>query len=411
MHEQSLDRNTVLDLLDETVHTLQRDDEASRTGTCEQLGIPRSEWGACRDAMVEELLQAEDWVEREEALVREVDRETPIDSEEGPEFLPSHQTLALFQSAMDEQLDMNEGRLFQPGDPRWLSVLYHRLRSRLRGKAPFVAHEALEDFRFALPERGRVVLVSDWGTGNVHAVAIAREIAGRAPDHVIHLGDVYYSGTRREVRSQFLDVWRAHGPSAARYWALNSNHEMYSGGRGYFGITLPAFGQPASYFSLRNRHWQLVGLDTGYVNHTLNPPQVAWLAGQLDSSRTILLTHHHLVSPFRKPGRHMEELLDPFISAGRIYGWFWGHEHHLIEFADHRGMKCRCIGHGSLPYAIPTRRRVRYDVPVARLEGRPSPRNPSLGMHGFALLTFDGPRLAVEYIDEVGGLAWSERWE
>jgi hypothetical protein len=26
------------------------------------------------------------------------------------------------------------------------------------------------------------------------------------------------------------------------------------------------------------------------------------------------------------------------------------------------------------------------------------------------LLTFDGPALEIEYVDEVGGSAWTERW-
>ena len=60
-------------------------------------------------------------------------------------------------------------------------------------------------------------------------------------------------------------MWRAHGPARARYWALNANHDMYCGGYGYFGHLLPAIGQPASYFSLGNDFWRLIGLDTGYV--------------------------------------------------------------------------------------------------------------------------------------------------
>jgi hypothetical protein len=83
----------------------------------------------------------------------------------------------------------------------------------------------------------------------------------------------------------------------------------------------------------------------------------------------------------------------------------------LIEFADYRGVKCRCIGHGSLPYVPPDQRRARHDVPVVRMETRPAPESPSRGMHGYALLTFDGPVLDIEYVDEAGGTAWAERWD
>ncbi len=92
------------------------------------------------------------------------------------------------------------------------------------------------------------------------------------------------------------------------------------------------------------------------------------------------------------------------------HGWFWGHEHHLVEYADHRGVKCRCIGHGALPYVPPDQVRRRHPADIVRIETRRSPIDPVRGIHGFALLTFDGPALHIEYIDEAGGTSWTERW-
>jgi hypothetical protein len=412
IHEETLDKETVLGAIEDTVHTLQRDEAALRTSTCEGLGIGTAEWAACRDQLIEDLQEATEWVEREEAIDEDVEEEPPVDSEQGPEFVPSHATLALFQSAMDEVLDSSPGRGFHSRDPRWLSVLYQRVRTGVRGKAPFIEHQRLEDFRFPLPDRATVALVSDWGTGNASAIAVARQIAARDPDHVIHLGDVYYAGTPREMERNFLNVWRAHGPRRSRYWGLNANHEMYSGGYGYFDRLLPAFEQPASYFSLANDRWRLIGLDSAYVTHNFTTPQMAWFAGQLGGgAKTILLTHHHLFSGFRKRGDALEAWLDPHLSDGRIFGWFWGHEHHLVEYADYRGVKCRCIGHGSLPYVPPDQLRRRHPVDIVRMETRPSPIHPSRGIHGFALLTFDERTLAIEYVDEEGGIAWAERWQ
>jgi Calcineurin-like phosphoesterase len=410
IHDETLDQQNVLDVVEKARNVLERESESVRLDTCDALGIGSEQWAACRAELVEQLQEAEEWLEREQVLRTVSD--APIDSDDGPEFIPGHQTLALVQSAMEEQLDRGPHRRFFPRDPKWLSVLYQRLRSRARGKAPFPQHERLSDFRFDLPPRCRVALVSDWGTGNSHAIAVAAQIRERRPDHVIHLGDVYYSGTPREMQKNFLEVWVAHGPRQARYWALNANHDMYSGGYGYFQHVLPAFGQPASYFNLQNAHWRLVGLDSGYVNHNLHAPQTDWLSEQLGgAAKTILLTHHHLLSPFRKRGDLLEEQLDPYLSGGRLFAWIWGHDHHLIEFADYRGVKCRCIGHGSLPYVPPDQRRARHDVPVVRMETRPAPESSSKGMHGYALLTFDGPVLDIEYVDEAGGTAWTERWD
>lgn len=411
IHEETLDKRTVLHVVEDAVTTLQRDDVSVRLGACDALGIGSDEWATCRDELIEQLQEAEEWVEREEALVQGAVEAPPVDSDHGAEFIPSHPTLALIQSAMDEHLDERPNTGFHRRDPKWISVLYQKLRARARGKAPFARHETPADFRFELPERGRVALVSDWGTGNAIAAAVARQIAARDPDHVIHLGDVYYSGTPREMDRNFLSMWRAYGPPAARYWALNGNHDMYSGGYGYFERVLPAFGQPASYFNLRNRFWQLVGLDSAYINHNFNAPQMEWLAGQWrDEARTILLTHHSWFSPYRRRGDALEEWLDPALTRGRLFGWFWGHDHYLMEFADCRGVKCRLIGHGSLPYVRPDRRRQRHPVQIVRWEARPSREDEDRGLHGFADLLFDGPSLRITYVDEDGGTAWQEEW-
>jgi hypothetical protein len=412
LREETLDRTTVLKAIDETVHTLERDEPVIRSSACDSLGIGTAEWEACRDQLIEELQSAQEWVEREDAIEEAVDEAPPVDSHEGAEFLPAHPTIALFQSAMEEHLDDDNVGPFEPRDPKWLSTLYQRLRGKVRGKVPFRQHERREDFRFDLGERAVVALVSDWGTGNAHAAGVASQIRTRTPDHVVHLGDVYYSGTPREVRRNFLDMWGAYGPPRARYWALNANHDMYCGGYGYFEHVLPAIGQPASYFVLQNRHWRIVGLDSAYVNHSFTKPQMEWLEAQLSGpAKTVILTHHHLFSPFRKRGDKLEEWLDPHVGAGRIFGWFWGHDHYLFEFADYRGVKCRCIGHGSLPYTPPNRRRQKHDAAIVRMETRPSPLEADKGIHGFALLRFDGPVLHIEYVDELGGVAWRERWE
>ena len=64
----------------------------------------------------------------------------------------------------------------------------------------------------------------------------------------MHLGDVYYSGTKKEVQQRFLDIWPKD--AGRRTIAVNSNHEMYSGGFGYFDLALPAIGQKSRTISL-----------------------------------------------------------------------------------------------------------------------------------------------------------------
>ena len=124
-----------------------------------------------------------------------------------------------------------------------------------------------------------VAMTADWATGLYGAPRIAETIrrmgADRPFDLLMHLGDVYYSGTPEEVRERFLRLWPTQAGKRNR--ALNGNHDMYSGGFGYFDQILPAFKQDGSYFAVQNEHWVLVGLDTAYVDHDMDTTQVAWL--------------------------------------------------------------------------------------------------------------------------------------
>jgi hypothetical protein len=119
------------------------------------------------------------------------------------------------------------------------------------------------------------------------------------PTYAIHLGDVYYAGTPKESRERFLDIIERYGPSKdnCRYFALPGNHDYYNGGYGYFETILTGLGQEASYFTLRNERWQIVGLDSGYEEYGLQKPQYEWLTAQLDSPsrRSIVLSHHQLL--------------------------------------------------------------------------------------------------------------------
>lgn len=235
-------------------------------------------------------------------------------------------------------------------DPGWIRVVWEKAKSLLRGKAKFIKHTNNTDFRFDIVNKPAVTiaLVSDWGGGNDAAYAVAAQINARHPDHVIHLGDVYYAGTEVEINKRFLNLWNfwSTPATAGRSFALNSNHEMYGGGHGYFKTTLKALKQPASYFSLGNSHWRFIGLDTGYVDHDLNAEQLEWLDAQLTgSTKTILLSHHQPFSAFADgdPGAKLRARVQPLFD--RIYGWFWGHEHLCVAYGSHLGIKGRCIGH------------------------------------------------------------------
>ena len=128
-----------------------------------------------------------------------------------------------------------------------------------------------------LEDTAKVFVLGDWATGLTPARNVAvriREQLQRVPDgvdtHVIHLGDTYYACLENEVRRRFLDLWPVAPGASVRSWSLAGNHDMYSGGHGYYEVLLadPRFAQQqqCSYFSLRNDYWQIIGLDSSYKN-------------------------------------------------------------------------------------------------------------------------------------------------
>jgi len=207
----------------------------------------------------------------------------------------------------------------------------------------------------------RVGLTADWGTGLYGAPqirdAFRRQAADRTFDLLMHLGDIYYSGTEKEVQERFLNVWPADAALVNR--ALNGNHEMYSGGFGYFTLVLPAFRQDASYFAVQNDDWLLVGLDTAYVDHDMDNAQVAWLTLLVRQALTdrprkvVLFSHQQPFSRLSSQGPKLQQALSHLLTAGHVRAWYWGHEHDCIIYDEHEDWRLlgRCLGNGGIPQA------------------------------------------------------------
>ncbi len=271
-----------------------------------------------------------------------------------------------------------------------------------------------------------------------------------SPDFTIHLGDIYYVGTKKEVRENMLGG-RVLWPIGSRgSFALNANHEMYARGKAYFKYLLPVMGlrdrnggrlpgQRASFFCLKNAHWLVIGLDTGYYSvgapifekifkpsAKLHSKLIKWLTDDVglpdDRQRGIVLLSHHqyysqFESGYERSARQLARLVD------RPVLWFWGHEHRFAIYGKHATKKGRlqvygrCVGHGGLPIEDivdkPKRRRknqvglVLYD---RRERTRISKARVSVGYNGYANLQFEARTLTVEYKDTEQALV-REVWE
>lgn len=257
---------------------------------------------------------------------------------------------------------------FDPADLKgWLGTFWVMVKRRFQDKQPWRRPPSSPD---PMPDRAMVAVLGDWGTGLYGAPRIAQTIRG-TPDftHLVHLGDVYYSGTEKEIQDRFLALWPGSDPVVSR--ACNSNHEMYTGGTGYFQLTLPAFRQSSSCFAFQNARWLLVGLDTGYDDHDLAQDQAGWLRGLVRDAgdrKVVLFSHHQPFSGLESQGPKLVSKLGDLLQARRIFAWYWGHEHRCTIFDRHQpwGLFGRCIGHGGMPES---RKKVRHLPRLAGLGG------------------------------------------
>ena len=136
----------------------------------------------------------------------------------------------------------------------------------------FLAYKALhttlpyrpnQDVVVNLGTRKKLAIIGDWGTGDAVAINVLQQVANFKPDVLIHLGDVYYACTQSEAHNNFLDICRVVLGDSVSLYSLCGNHDMYSGGSGYYWL-VDRIGQQSSYFCLQNDDWQFLAMDTGH---------------------------------------------------------------------------------------------------------------------------------------------------
>lgn len=207
-----------------------------------------------------------------------------------------------------------------------------------------------------LPDNARVGILGDWATNLDDARGVLTAMKQKGVDAVIHLGDVYYSGTPDECTQSLRTLRDVLGP-AIPVFTIPGNHEYYSFGHGFYPMLdalntgIPGAQQPASYFCLRTQDgaWQFLAMDTGYNGRaipapatSLVPSEAAWHRDKLETfaGTTILLSHHQLFTanddiPSSSRPWLNENLLGVFQPYfDRVAAWLWGHEHNLVLYAN-----------------------------------------------------------------------------
>jgi hypothetical protein len=148
---------------------------------------------------------------------------------------------------------------YQQLDPGWLGAAAAWLEHLILGKYAFPQGTPPV---INIPGDLTIAIAGDFGTGNWGTpanLAAATKIATvaipkLAPNLTIHLGDVYYEGSSPEETGNFVNLWpKGSGPATS--YTMNSNHEMYSGGKPYFveALQSPLFSgqKPYSFFAVK----------------------------------------------------------------------------------------------------------------------------------------------------------------
>ncbi len=271
-------------------------------------------------------------------------------------------------------------------DPEWVQSMTHWFACYVEKmqQPVYRVYDHLDDFAYALPRSGggalKVGLIGDWGTGEEMSELILEQLFQDRVDVIIHLGDIYYSGTEAEYKHHFtglVEKLRARHGLPIPVYNLPGNHDYYSGGGAFYDslkdLNAGLAGVPqqeASYFTLSNGAWHLQGMDTGYYDNNvlhvnedythLTDTEVTWHRHHLDRAvaakkKVILLSHHQLFSRYAAIGgkAHNDKLLGyfgPYLNKGQVAAWFWGHEHLLEIYEPYLGLdKGRCIGNGAVP--------------------------------------------------------------
>ncbi len=318
-------------------------------------------------------------------------------------------------------------------DPGWLLAGAEWLEHlALGGNHPFNTSPVT----CKIPNDVQIGLAGDWATGEWRTPAnpspstdVLKHMAFLQPDLTIHLGDTYYAGTEDEEEHLLTKLWSKSRPKGSiGSLALNSNHEMYSGGDAYFkAINKPPFEiqKGCSYFALENDDWVIVGLDSAYYSDVdalyldgalfrAGGPQAQlnFLKDQAEKGKKmIILTHHNAITQDGASKTNLwAQVMSAFPANVAPNYWYWGHVHCGACYKPGNNgsaeVLCRCCGHGGLPCAEASDMKEKPNVVWYEKRLANDPEIPSRVLNGFAMLYLQGPEIDEVFYDEDGGVAW-----
>jgi len=340
---------------------------------------------------------------------------------------------------------------YQGADPDWMLAFFNYVLNLIEPSsiAPFT-NGAAKPFVAPLEPCGpagkpvRIAVIGDWGTGAFDgggydpASDVLKTVADLKPDYVVHLGDVYYSGSDErpmpgEESARLVAMWPKMPPE--RSFTLNSNHEMYGGAQGYFQVALGRDGSTTpfahqnglSYFALTRGDWAFVGLDAAYFDPSSlymdgglgapgADPQYAFLeAIDREFKNVVLFSHQTAMSTDGSTPMQLWSDVTSVLAPEKIRLWYWGHIHLGLVYGagsalGAKGVRARCAGHSAIP--IGDAWGLKGAAGIEWLAHTPvgPPAYPNRVRNGFALLTVSDSGVDEAFYDagDATRPAWSE---
>jgi hypothetical protein len=334
-------------------------------------------------------------------------------------------------------------RKFSDNDPGFLSCATTYVEYYTLYKGEFLYNDWTNQGRndlqygvitYQLPADARVAIIGDWGTGLDDAIELVKNIVRRYnPTVIIHLGDIYYSGTPDECSLAFVEALAEAGADNIPVFTIPGNHDYYALGYGFYPMLkrlnpgIQGAEQQASYFCLRtvDGGYQFLAMDTGYNDANprdqldpayagpwLQPTEVQWHIDKLShfEGATILLSHHQLYSTNAKLNGSVSEHAGlPYLNSylyqafwpylqTKVAVWIWGHEHNFALYEPgllqlQQGVLLGCSAYEELTAASPYVQNY-PEIPYQSVPGgwqlgtNTDPNGTGYYNHAFAILDF-----------------------
>jgi hypothetical protein len=196
---------------------------------------------------------------------------------------------------------------------------------------------------------------------------------------------------------------------------------MYSGGQTYFDVALSSKGpftsqRGTSYFALLNKSWLIFGLDTAYfspasnlyMDGVINETQQSFLqstAAKYKDRRLAIVSHNEGFDLKGGPTNTLWAQVETALGRAPDY-WFWGHAHNAAVYQPRKNCRCRCIGHGAVPYGVASDLAGAPEVKWYEASPVPGDSMPRV-LNGHLEVILDGRSIEEKLVGEDGSQRWN----